>query len=203
MDNMEPNAMIKAMLEFNNKALIMGRRVGTLLQREIKEGGKSKVEEIQEELKTQVAKHEEEKTVWEKEREGWAVERKRLGSWKVWCLDSEKNMNGRINDLEADNEVLKEKYVSLESELEDLKGHIIQEHINGFNKGLRQATFFCKVVEPTNSKYDVNKDIFYGRLVDEDDLSVEQAKEVPATSGRDPTTEEDVIMQVETDPVIN
>jgi len=39
------------MLEFNSRALILGRRVGTLLQREIKEGSKAKVEEIQEELK--------------------------------------------------------------------------------------------------------------------------------------------------------
>jgi len=31
MDNMEPNAMIKTILEFNTKALFMGRRVGTLL----------------------------------------------------------------------------------------------------------------------------------------------------------------------------
>ena len=29
-DNMEPNAMVKAMLEFNSKALILGRRVGSL-----------------------------------------------------------------------------------------------------------------------------------------------------------------------------
>ena len=31
MDNMEPNAMIKTLFEFNNKALILGRRVGTFL----------------------------------------------------------------------------------------------------------------------------------------------------------------------------
>ena len=30
-DNMEPNSMIKSMLEFNSKALILGHRVGTLL----------------------------------------------------------------------------------------------------------------------------------------------------------------------------
>lgn len=48
MDNMKPNAMIKTMLEFNNKALILGHRVGTLLWRELKEGGKAKVEELQE-----------------------------------------------------------------------------------------------------------------------------------------------------------
>jgi len=50
-DNIEPNLMIKAMLEFNSKALILGCRVGTLLQSEIKEGGWAKVEELQEELK--------------------------------------------------------------------------------------------------------------------------------------------------------
>jgi len=41
-DNMEPNAMIKTMLEFNNKALILGWRVGNLLQKEIKEAEESK-----------------------------------------------------------------------------------------------------------------------------------------------------------------
>jgi len=60
-DNMEPNAMVKVMLEFNNKALIMGRRVGNLLQRKIKEGGRAKVEELREELKVQADKHAKEK----------------------------------------------------------------------------------------------------------------------------------------------
>ena len=64
-DNMEPNAMIKAMLEFNSKALILGCRVGTLFQRELKEGNQLKVEELQ----GQVDKHAEEKAALEKERE--------------------------------------------------------------------------------------------------------------------------------------
>jgi len=64
-DNMEPNAMVKAMLEFNSKALILGRKVGSLYQRELKEGNRSKVEELQ----GQVDKHAEEKAAWEKERE--------------------------------------------------------------------------------------------------------------------------------------
>jgi len=50
-DNMEPNAMVKAMLEFSSKALILGRKVGSLYQRELKEGNRSKVEELKEELK--------------------------------------------------------------------------------------------------------------------------------------------------------
>ena len=48
------------------------------------------------------------------------------------CLESEKNLKGRIMDLEADYDELKEKHDDLETELEDLKGCIIQEHINDF-----------------------------------------------------------------------
>jgi len=66
MDNMEPNVMIKTMLKFNSKVVILGCRVGTLLQKELKGGGKAKVEELREELKIQLAKHEEEKAAWEK-----------------------------------------------------------------------------------------------------------------------------------------
>jgi len=88
-------------------------------------------------LKTLEAKHEEERAVWDKEREEWAVERKQLVSWKVRCLDSEKKMKEKIKDLEEDNDEPKEKYTGIDSELEDLKEYIIQEHINGFNKGLR------------------------------------------------------------------
>ena len=40
----------------------------------------------------------------------------------------------KIVDLEADYDELKEKHEGLEVELEDLKGCIIQEHINGFQK---------------------------------------------------------------------
>ena len=60
-----------------------------------------------------------------------------MGSCRVRCLDSEKKLNEKINDLENDYDELKEKHDGLESELEDLKGHIIQEHINSFHKGLR------------------------------------------------------------------
>jgi len=45
-DNMELNAMVKAMLEFSSKALILEHRVRSLYQRELKEGNHSKVEEL-------------------------------------------------------------------------------------------------------------------------------------------------------------
>jgi len=117
LDNMELNALVRAMVEFNNKTLILGRRVGTMLQKELKERGKAKVEQVREELKALQAKYEEEKTAWDKEREELVFEKKRLGSWKVRCMDSEKNMKEKIKDLEVDNDNLKEKYKGIEVEL--------------------------------------------------------------------------------------
>ena len=60
-DKIEPNAKVNVMLEFSSKALILGRRVGSLYQRELKEGSWSKVEELKKELKVQTNKHAEEK----------------------------------------------------------------------------------------------------------------------------------------------
>ena len=61
--------MVKAILEVNSKDLILGRKVGSLLQREMNEGGRSKVEELREELKVEADKHAEEKAAREKEKE--------------------------------------------------------------------------------------------------------------------------------------
>jgi len=52
--------MVKAMVEFSSKALILGRRVGSLYQRELREGSRSKIEELQ----GKVDKHAEEKVAW-------------------------------------------------------------------------------------------------------------------------------------------
>jgi len=58
-------------------------------------------------------------------------------------------LKGKIADLEADYDELKEKHEGLEIELEDLKGCIIQEHINGFQKGFRLSfakMWMCQIL---------------------------------------------------------
>ena len=122
-----------------------------------------------EELQGKVDKLEEEKTALEKAKESWDVERKRLATWRVRCLDSEEKLNKRIGELEEDCDDLKEKYDRAVGELDDLKNSIIQEHINGFEKGLRQAAFFHGEIDVTDVKFDVNKDVIDGRLVNEDE----------------------------------
>jgi len=127
-DNMDADHIVRTMVEFGSKALVLSRRVGSLYRREVKEVG---------ELQGKVDKLEEEKAALEKEKEGWEVERKRLATWRVRCLDSEEKLNKRIGELEEDYEDLKDKYDGAVGELDDLKNSIIQEHVNGFEKGLR------------------------------------------------------------------
>ena len=83
-------------------------------------------------------------------------------------------MKGKIANLEADYDELKEKHEGLKVDLEDLKGCIIQEHINSFQKGLRQAAFFCKDVDLSDSRFDVNKDVVDGQLISEVESNPEE-----------------------------
>ena len=118
-------------------------------------------------------KHAEEKKAWKKENEDWGTERKRLVTWRVHCLDSEEKLKGRIADLEADYDDIKEKHDGLEGELDDLKSCIIQEHINDFQMGVRKAIFFYENVDVNDAKFDVNKDVVDRVLIDEAESSPE------------------------------
>ncbi|QCE11051.1 hypothetical protein DEO72_LG10g2284 [Vigna unguiculata] len=173
-DGMEADHLVRTMVEFGSKALVLSRRVGSLYRREVKEGGRENVEELQ----GKVDKLEEENAALEKAKESWETERKRLAAWRVRCLDSEEKLNKRIGELEEDYDDLKDKYDGVVGELDDLKNSIIQEHINGFEKGLRQANFFHQGVDVTDSRFDVNKDVVDGKLVQEDeDSGNEEAQE--------------------------
>ena len=175
-DGLEVDHIMRTMVEFGSKALILSRRVGSLYRREVKEGGREKEEELQ----GKVDKFDEERAARKKEREGWEEERKSLATWKVRCLDSEGKLNKRIGELEKDYDELKDKYEGVVGELDDLKNCIIQEHINDFEKGLRQAAFFHKEVDITDSKFDVNKDVIDGKLVQEDGSSPDEEAEEKA-----------------------
>jgi len=172
-DNMDAEHIVRAMVKFGSKALVLSQRVGSLYRREVKEGDREKVEELQ----GKVDKLEEGKAALEKAKESWEAERKRLATWRVRCLDSEEKLNKRIGELEEDYDDLKDKYDGAIGELDDLKNSIIQEHINGFEKGLRQTAFFHQDVDITDSKFDVNKDVVDGKLVREDKSSADEGAE--------------------------
>ena len=75
-DNMEVDHIVRTMVEFRSKALVLSWRVGSLYRREVKEVG---------ELQGKVDKLEEEKAALEKEKEGWEAERKRLVMSSNFC----------------------------------------------------------------------------------------------------------------------
>jgi len=175
-DNMEVDHIVRTMVEFGSKALVLSRRVGSLYRREVKEVGA---------LQGKVDKLEDEKAALEKEKESWEAERKRLAAWKLRCLDSEEKLNKRIGELEEDYEDLKDKYDGAVGELDDLKNRVIQEHINGFEKGLRQAAFFHPDVDVSDSRFDLDKDIVDGKLVREDEGDAEEVEEKAAEEEKD------------------
>jgi len=136
-------------------------------------------------LQGKVDKLEEEKAALEKEKEGWEAERKRLATWKVRCLDSEEKLNKRIGELEEDYEDLKDKYDGAVGELDDLKNSVIQRHINGFEKGLRQAAFFHPDVDVLDSRFDVDKDVIGGKLARDAEGDAEEVEEKAAEEEKD------------------
>ena len=95
-------------------------------------------------------------------------------------MDSEGKLNKKIEELEEDYDELKDKYDGAIGELDDLKNCIIQEHINGFEKGLRQTASFHQEVDIADSKSDVNKDVVDGKLVKEDGSSPDEEAEEKA-----------------------
>jgi len=87
--------------------------------------------------------------------------------------------------LKEDYEDLKDKYDGAVGELDDLKNSVIQEHINGFEKGLRQAAFFHPDVDVSDSRFDVDKDIVDGKLVREDEGDAEELEGQAAEEEKD------------------
>ena len=69
--------MPETLINSIDKTLLLSRRVGSLYERELREGSRTKVEELQE----KVDKNNEEKEAWKKEKEEWEAERKRLATW--------------------------------------------------------------------------------------------------------------------------
>jgi len=99
-----------------------------------------------EELHGKVAKFAEESAAWKKEMESWEEEKKRLGTWKVCCSDSEGKLNKRIADLEVDYDKLKEKYEGVEGELDDLRVVSSESTSTGSRKDCGKRPSFTRML---------------------------------------------------------
>ncbi|QCD83265.1 hypothetical protein DEO72_LG2g3608 [Vigna unguiculata] len=86
---------------------------------------------------------------------------------KALVLSRQERLNKKIGEWEEDYEELKDKYDGAVGELDDLKNSIIQEHINGFEKGLRQTAFFHQDVDVTDSSWTGNPSRYKDMGMDE------------------------------------
>ncbi|KAG2395437.1 uncharacterized protein HKW66_Vig0071870 [Vigna angularis] len=161
----DPEILFRGLLEFQTRALVLSRRVVHMARKELK--GESKMK-LARDLIVERNVREEEHRFWAHEKKKLENEKKllekevqRMKSWKAGCLEAEK----KVRKLNA---FLKE-YVEevTKDDLQHLYNFVSNAHRKGFQKGIRQANFLYKEVSTTDFRFDVNKDIFDGRMLDD------------------------------------
>ncbi|QCD87001.1 hypothetical protein DEO72_LG3g1532 [Vigna unguiculata] len=116
----EPEGMSSGSDSDNTSASGSGSRASL---REIKEGGRAKIEEVQEELKNLKAKYEEERVAWENEKEEWVGERKQLA---FFCKEVDaSHSNYDINKDIVDECLVDEEEMSAEQSVEEPEGEML------------------------------------------------------------------------------
>ncbi|KOM27766.1 hypothetical protein LR48_Vigan462s001900 [Vigna angularis] len=136
-----------------------------------------------EELATLQKNFEEEKSAWAKEK-ALKENTKQLKTWKTRCLDYEKKNQNKEKDMKNEIEALKKELteekegrVRLEFDMVGLQKYIITKHDNNFINAIHQVKFFYQEVTLKDARFDVNKGIFKGRLIDEDEITTTEAVE--------------------------
>ncbi|MDV3173035.1 MAG: hypothetical protein Q8778_02610 [Sweet potato little leaf phytoplasma] len=62
--------------------------------------------------------------------------------------------------------------VEVETEVATLCQYVIYEHINGFQKALREVEFIYKKVPTSDACFSVNLDIYDGHMIDVEEITV-------------------------------
>jgi len=156
----DPGLVMRALSEYLARGLVLGRRVNTMLQEELAAGDKKKLAEEVAGLKAQG----------ERDRKAWDAEKKRLEGevkrLKLSVLGSEKKLAAKQVELD---EAIAAKNAAAEeaaSEIDGLQQAIYSEHVNGFQKALRQAEFLYREVSVTDCRFNVNLDVYDNRMLD-------------------------------------
>jgi len=131
-----------------------------MLQEELAAGDKKKLVEEVAGLKAQG----------ERDRKAWDAEKKKLEGevkrLKLSVLGSEKKLAAKQVELD---EAIAAKNAAAEeaaSEIDGLQQAIYSEHVNGFQKALRQAEFLYREVSVTDCRFNVNLDVYDNRMLD-------------------------------------
>ena len=106
----------------------------------------------------------------ERDRKAWDAKKKKLEGevkkLKLSVLGSEKKL--ATKQVELDEAIAAKNAATEEAanEIDGLQQAIYSEHVNEFQKALRQAEFLYREVSVTDCWFNVNLDVYYNRMLD-------------------------------------
>ncbi|QCD86965.1 hypothetical protein DEO72_LG3g1496 [Vigna unguiculata] len=172
---------MRAMSEYLARGMVLSRRVATLLQEELAAGDKKKLAEEVAALKVQ---RDREQVAWADEKMRLEVEVKKL---KGSVVGLEKKLKAKQMELDGVNATKEAAAEEAASEVFGLQQAVYNEHVNGFQKALRQAEFLYREVSVTDCCFNVNLDVYDDRMLDVEKISRLKAEKEAATTANEDT----------------
>jgi len=177
----DPGLTMRAMSEYLARGMVLSRRVATLLQEELAAGDKKKLAEEVAALKVQ---RDREQVAWADEKMRLEVEVKKL---KGSVVGLEKKLKAKQMELDGVNATKEAAAEEAASEVFGLQQAVYNEHVNGFQKALRQAEFLYREVSVTDCRFNVNLDVYDDRMLDVEKISRLKAEKEAATTANEDT----------------
>ncbi|QCE04339.1 hypothetical protein DEO72_LG8g2375 [Vigna unguiculata] len=171
----DPGLTMRAMSEYLAHGMVLSRWVATLLQEELAAGDRKKLAEEVAALKVQ---RDREHVAWADEKMKLEAEVKRL---KVNVVGLEKKLMAKQVELDGVNAAKDATVEEAASEVFGLQQAVYNEHVNGFQKALRQAEFLYREVSMTNCRFNVNLDVYDDRMLDVAEIRRLKAEKEAAT----------------------
>ncbi|QCD86692.1 hypothetical protein DEO72_LG3g1217 [Vigna unguiculata] len=177
----DPGLTMRAMSEYLARGMVLSRRVATLLQGELAAGDKKKLVEEVASLKVQ---RDREQAAWADEKTRLEAEVKKL---KGSVAGLEKKLKAKQMELDGVNAAKEAAAEEAASEVFGLQQAVYNEHVNGFQKALRQAEFLYREVFVTDCRFNVNLDVYDGRMLDVAEISRLKAEKEAVTIANEDT----------------
>jgi len=177
----DPGLTMRAMNEYLARGMVLSRRVVTLLQEELAAGDKKKLAEEVAALKVQ---RDREQVAWADEKMKLEVEVKKF---KGSVVGLEKKLKAKQMELDGVNAAKEAAVEEAASEVFSLQQAVYNEHVNGFQKALRQAESLYREVSVTDCRFNVNLDVYDDRMLDVAEISQLKAEKEAATTANEDT----------------
>ena len=99
----------------------------------------------------------------------------------------EKKLKAKQMELDGVNAAKEAAAEEAASEVFGLQQAVYNEHVNGFQKALRQAEFLYREVFVTDCRFNVNLDVYDGRMLDVAEISRLKAEKEAVTIANEDT----------------